>query len=97
MVPGFTAWQIDTTGIYDPVKKTFRRKTSKFRVKGVSDIIGFYNGKFWAIEVKTPQRMGAVTKEQGEFLSIATIEGQVAMVATSVEDVELKIREESNG
>ena len=49
---GFVVWRNNIVGIYDPVKKVFRK--NKSQKLGVSDIIGFRksDGKFIAIEVK---------------------------------------------
>jgi len=96
LVPGFEAWKVDTVGVYDAQKGVRRKRSSKHRYKGVPDIIGFYKGRFWAVEVKTPKRRSQTTPEQAEFLKLATHNGQVAMVATSVEDVEKKIEEVEN-
>jgi hypothetical protein len=49
---GFFVWRNNTVGIYDPVKKVFRKKRSQ--LNGISDIIGFRkkDGKFVGIEIK---------------------------------------------
>jgi penicillin-binding protein-related factor A (putative recombinase) len=87
MVPGFEAWKVDTTGIYDAKRGAYRKRSSGTRYKGVSDIIGFYKGKFWAIEIKTPQRRNQLTDEQRSFLDMARRNGQVALVITSVDEM----------
>jgi penicillin-binding protein-related factor A (putative recombinase) len=54
--------------------------------KGVSDIIGCWNGRFLAIEVKTPA--GRVTDDQRKFLGRIRNHGGIAfVVARSVDDV----------
>jgi len=53
--------------------------------KGVADIIGIYNGKFLAIEVKT--KKGKLSDHQRTFLQAVEDEGGIAIVARSVEDV----------
>jgi hypothetical protein len=50
---GIFAWNNQSTGIFDPTKKTFRKK-SKHQLNGVSDILGIIDGKMLAIEVKKP-------------------------------------------
>ena len=49
-------WKNHSTGIYDPKKNAFRLSSNLFFVRGVSDILGVYQGKFVAIEVKTPDK-----------------------------------------
>lgn len=53
--------------------------------KGVADILGCYQGRMIAIEVKTPR--GVVKPEQEAFLKNVRAEGGIAFVARSVEDV----------
>ncbi len=45
-------WKNPASGFFDG--KAMRKHSSKFIIKGVSDIIGCYKGKFYAFEVKTP-------------------------------------------
>lgn len=45
---------MNTTGVYDPVRKIFRRITNPHVHRGTADIIGVKKGTFFAIEVKTP-------------------------------------------
>jgi hypothetical protein len=52
--------------------------------KGVSDIIGCYNGRFLAIEVKAGSNLSA---EQAIFLGELIQAGGIAIVARSLEDV----------
>jgi hypothetical protein len=53
--------------------------------KGISDILGIYQGRFLAIEVKRPG--GRVSREQREFLNRVNAEGGLGFVAYSVDDV----------
>ena len=53
--------------------------------KGVADIIGIYDKKFFAIEVKTLK--GKLSDHQRLFLSKVALNGGLAIVARSVEDV----------
>jgi penicillin-binding protein-related factor A (putative recombinase) len=53
--------------------------------KGVSDIIGIFNGRFLAIEVKT--KRGKLSEQQQAFIDKVNIEGGIAFVARSVSDV----------
>ena len=46
------AFKINTTGVYDPRKKVFRKNNGKHIHRGTCDILGEYDGKFFGIEVK---------------------------------------------
>lgn len=61
---------------------------------GVSDIIGIlWDGRFLAIEVKTPQRRKNVSPAQEEFLNGVNKAGGVGFVATDINDVKDKLNE----
>ena len=51
-IVGCFAFKINTTGIYDPTKRTFRKNMNPHVHRGTCDIIGEYKGRFFAIEVK---------------------------------------------
>ena len=53
--------------------------------KGVSDILGIWQGRLLAIEVKT--RTGKVSQYQQDFIDTINREGGIAFVARSVDDV----------
>jgi len=53
--------------------------------KGISDIIGCYQGRFLAIEVKTEN--GKVSEPQQKFIDEVNQVGGIAFVARSVDDV----------
>jgi len=53
--------------------------------KGVSDILGCYQGKLLAIEVKRPGKNP--TPDQQRFLDRVKIEGGISFVARSITDV----------
>ncbi len=53
--------------------------------KGISDILGCYQGRFLAIEVKKPG--GRVSPDQETFIARVNEEGGIAFVAWSVDDV----------
>ena len=79
-------FQHDSVGIFDPVKKRYRISRTKYRLKGVADILGLLpTGKFIAIEVKT--KSGRLTPEQEVFLDRVSENGGIAFVARSVDDV----------
>ena len=84
-------WVNDSVGIFDPVKKVYRSNKDPFRIKGVSDLIGILpDGKFLAIEVKTPT--GRVSVEQTAFIQKINSSGGLAFIARSLEDVEHKLQ-----
>jgi len=53
--------------------------------KGVSDIVGLYEGRFFAIEVKTEK--GKLSEDQAKFLKLVVINGGNGFVARSLDDV----------
>lgn len=76
----------DSVGIFDPKTKRFRRNTSPYRIKGVSDILGILpGGRFLAIELKSAT--GTLTKEQKSFLEAIRASGGVSFMARGIEDV----------
>lgn len=82
---GIFAFRVNTTGVFDPEKKIYR-KMGKFSLKGVSDIIGILpDGRFLAIEVKSAK--GKPTKEQTAFINKINSKNGLAFVAYSLEDV----------
>lgn len=57
--------------------------------KGISDILGCYQGKMLCIEVKKPG--GRVSPDQEKFIARVNEEGGIAFVAWSVDDVVEKL------
>lgn len=76
----------DSVGIYDTKLKMFRANKNRFRIKGVSDILGIWEGKFLAIEVKAGKN--TLTPHQQYFLERVNQEGGIGFVARSIADVE---------
>jgi len=83
---GVFCWKNDRQGTFDPTKRVFRANKNPHKIKGVSDILGIFFGKFLAIEVKS--KTGRVSPEQSEFLSNVNKNGGIAFVARSSKDVE---------
>ena len=78
-------WKNNNVGIYDPIRKTFRRP-GRHHLNGVSDIMGCDgNGKIVCIEVKT--QTGRASKDQNKFLNKIVGLGGIAFIARSVDDV----------
>lgn len=62
-----------------------RINRSRFLRNGISDILGVWDGKMLAIEVKAPG--GKLSNEQADFLDKVNLAGGIGFVAYSVEDV----------
>lgn len=86
LIPNCFAWKNQTTGLYDPTKKVFRKSHSKHLINGVSDILGIYQGKMLAIEVKRPSNKKR-TPAQNAFINSIVEKGGIAFYATSIDDV----------
>lgn len=80
-------WRVNNTGVPDPSAKGGWRKQNGYNMPGMSDILGLFHGKFIAIEVKTPERKTNVSDTQQNFIDNVNLQGGVAFVASSVEDV----------
>jgi hypothetical protein len=80
---GIFCWKADRVGIYDPLRKSFRKNHNPNRIKGVSDIIGIApGGRLLAIEVKAPK--GKLTDDQRKFLVSVQDAGGIAFISRSV-------------
>lgn len=82
---GCYCWKNQSVGIYDPIKKTFRRSNNVHHIRGVADILGILDGRFLAIEVKSAT--GRLTDEQRVFLRRINEEGGVGIVGRSAKEV----------
>ena len=82
---GVFCWKNQSVGVYDPARKVFRRKYNRYHINGTSDILGIYQGKPLAIEVKSDR--GVVSDEQKKFIFLFKEHGGIAFVARSVDDV----------
>lgn len=82
---GVFCWKNQTTGVFDPTKKVFRKSSNPHHIKGVADILGCIEGRMIAIEVKAEK--GKVSPEQRVFLTRINQEGGVAFVARSIDQV----------
>lgn len=56
-IKGATVSKIISEWYYDKNKGVYRTRKSNFASPGISDIIGCYEGYYFAIEVKTPSEM----------------------------------------
>lgn len=82
---GIFAWKNNSVGVYDPIKKIYRKQNGTYHMNGVSDILCIIEGRFVAIEVKTPT--GKISPDQKMFILNVLKEGGVAFVARSRMDV----------
>lgn len=78
-------WPVHSVGVYDPIKRIYRKNHSKYHRNGVSDICGIYKARPLAIEVKAPK--GVLSDHQKSFINEFRRHGGIAFVARSVEDV----------
>ena len=81
------AWRVNNMGVPDHSVRGGWRKQTGYNMPGMSDILGIFNGKFLAIEVKSPQRIKRVSETQQDFIDKVIEEGGIAFVAGSWEDV----------
>jgi hypothetical protein len=87
------AWKNQSVGVFDPVRKIYRKSSNKFHINGVSDILGILpGGRILAIEVKSA--VGKASKEQNEFIDKINAGGGKAFVARSFEEVEAELIKE---
>lgn len=81
-IKGLFFFKNNTTGIYDPVKKVFRKKMNKYAINGVSDILGCVDGRFVAIEVKS--KNGKTTLDQKIFQNFINENGGLAFTTNNL-------------
>ncbi len=79
---GVFCWKQNNVGIFDPIRKVYRRPKSPHIIKGVSDILGIISGRMLAIEVKS--KTGRISDEQRIFLAKINQEGGIAFVTRSL-------------
>lgn len=85
--PDIFFWTNSSTGIYDPVRKVFRKPNSPYQINGTADILGLIapRGRFLAIEVKS--ETGRLSDDQKSFIRAVNANGGLAFVAWSIDDV----------
>lgn len=90
-LPRTLAFPHDSVGIWDPTRKIFRKRNSAHHMLGVADILGIYEGRPLAIEVKSEK--GRPTQEQKNFLRLWAEQGGIAILARSIEDVRIGLHQ----
>lgn len=84
---GIFAWKHENGAVYDPTRKQFRLSYSKFKFKGIADIIGILpTGKLIAIECKS--KTGRLTEDQKAFGERIQKWGGYWMCARCIKDVQ---------
>jgi len=87
---GCFAFKVNTAGVFDPSRKVFRTNKNRHLHNGTSDIIGVYQGRMFAIEVKRPKTADKqktyASKQQKEFIQRVKACGGCGYVARSIED-----------
>lgn len=81
----------DSVGIYDPRRGKFLSNKNPYRIRGVSDILGIWQGRFMAIEVKS--KTGTLSDYQKFFIEWVKAHGGIAFVARSIEDVKQQLKQ----
>ena len=86
-LPECIAWKNQSIGIWDPVRKAYRKPHNKWHINGSSDILGIYKQQFLAIEVNAPKNRSR-PKHQKQFIEMIKVHGGIAGFCSSIEDVE---------
>ena len=81
---GVYCWKNQSVGIYDPVRKIYRKNHNPHHLKGTSDILGVIQGRMLAIEVKAEK--GVLSPEQRIFIARVNEEGGIAFVTRSLDN-----------
>lgn len=83
---GIYCWRNNSVGVWDPVKRVYRKNNSKLKINGVSDILGIWSdGRFFACECKRGRNQPS--DDQTAFLEAIEKHGGIAMVVWSVDDL----------
>ena len=85
-------WKNQSVGVWDNVRKTYRKPNNRFHINGVADVLGCLpGGKFIALEVKT--KRGRATQNQKDFLQRISMLGGKAAIVKSIDDVKAVLEE----
>lgn len=100
--PRCFVWPNASVGVFDPVRKVYRKPNSKYHINGVSDILGIWNGRPLAIEVKRKKgpRGGlngsVVSEDQEKFIKKFNAHGGIAFVAHSWQEAKTLLHERAS-
>lgn len=78
-------WRQNTTGLYDPIKKSFR-KMPKYAMKGVADVIVITDGGY-AVFLEIKRQGEKLRPEQKVFQELCNKVGAEYHVITSVDQL----------
>lgn len=84
LCPEFFGWVETTTGIYDPTKGIFRKRTGLGMRVGVADIVGGWLARNIVCELKT--KSGKLSSHQYDFLTECHERGWISAVLRSLDD-----------
>lgn len=81
---GFNVWRQNNVGVYDPVKKVFRKNST---TPGISDILGYHrkSGRIIACEIKAGN--DRLSADQEMFLNGIKRAGGIALVVRKIDDL----------
>ena len=82
------AFKVETSGYWDQKKQFYRKRKSKFVLPGTSDILGVYEGKFFAIEVKREKNF-KISNHQLHFINEIRKNGGFAGIARNIQEAAL--------
>ncbi len=84
------AWKNETQGTYDVIKKVYRKSNNRFKLNGVSDILGILpDGRFLAIEVKS--ETGKPSQSQKDFINKINDNFGVSFISRSVRQTYMQL------
>lgn len=81
-------WRNNSVGIFDATKKVFR-KPGRFFLPGVADILGVYQSRFLALEIKSAT--GKLSEHQKFFIDEVNYHGGIGIVIRSIDDIDKKL------
>ena len=91
-VPDSLFFKNQSVGIFDPIKRVYRKNTNRHHINGTSDILGVCKGRFIAIEVKA--KRGKPTENQTRFIDRVNNHGGLAFIARSIDEVKDRLIKE---
>jgi len=81
---GWLAWKSHTIGVYDPIKKIYRRP-SKYMFQGASDCIAIKKGRVLFVEFKT--KTGRQSDAQKNFQTSVEAQGCTYLLIRSLAEL----------
>ena len=90
-IDGCFGIKLNNVGVYDAKKRIYRKPNSRHIHKGVPDIMGVFNGRFFCIEVKYGKNKPS--EHQTKFIDRVRSSGGVAFWCHSFSDFMYKFEE----